>query len=84
MMFNERLKELRLNSELTQKDIAHITGVSIRAFQRYEHGDTEPNIKTLICLADFFNVTLDYFVGRTDNAEPFVKSETNLQAYPNV
>lgn len=59
MKFNERLKELRLHSSFMQKDIAKMLDISVRAFQRYESGDAEPNIEKLIKLANFFDVTLD-------------------------
>ena len=64
MKFNERLKELRLNSSYLQKEIASSIDVSVRTFQAYEHGDAEPNIQKLIKLADIFHVTLDYLMGR--------------------
>lgn len=64
MKFNERLKELRLQSAYMQKEIAALIGVSVRTFQSYEHGTIEPNITKLIQLADLFNVSLDYLVCR--------------------
>lgn len=64
MDFCTRLKQLRLQSHFMQKEIADSIGISVRAFQRYEHGDSQPNIETLIKLADFFQVSLDFLVGR--------------------
>ena len=75
MKFNERLKELRLRSSYLQKDLASSINVSVRTFQAYEHGDNEPNIEKLIKLADIFQVTLDYLMGRDTNSSPEVDVE---------
>lgn len=69
MQFIERLKELRLQSNLMQKEIAQLLGVSVRTFQGWETARTEPNIKKLIQLADFFNVTVDFLVGHDSSEE---------------
>ncbi len=68
MYFSQRLKQLRIKSNYMQKEIAALIGVSVRTFQDYEHGNTEPNIEKLIKLADIFNVSLDYLVGRDFHA----------------
>lgn len=59
MKFNERLKELRLQSALLQREIADILGVSVRTFQGWETARTEPNIEKLIAIANLFEITLD-------------------------
>lgn len=59
MKFNERLKELRIQSSFLQKEIAEQIGVAVRTFQQYEQGKAEPNIDKLIKLANIFDVTLD-------------------------
>lgn len=64
MKFNERLKQLRVESFLLQKEIAQILGVSVRTFQGWETARTEPNIEKLIALADLFEVSLDYLLCR--------------------
>ncbi|MGR8829734.1 helix-turn-helix domain-containing protein [Leuconostoc citreum] len=63
---NFRLKKLRKNKNLTLEDIQKQTGIKRSTFSDYENDHTEPNIKTLIALAGFFNVSIDYLVGRTD------------------
>lgn len=68
-LFNERLKELRVKKHITQKDFAKIVGITERAYQNYEINASLPNYKTLIFLADYFNVSLDYLTGRSDNPE---------------
>ena len=64
MKFNENLKLLRLESALMQKEIASLLGVSVRTFQGWESGRSEPNIEKLIKLADLFHVSIDFLVGR--------------------
>ena len=67
MKFNERLKELRKQSPLTQKDIADRLNISVSAYQNYEQGKNEPNIEKLIILANLFDVTLDDLTCRHEN-----------------
>ena len=67
MNFSERIIEIKLNKNLLQKDIANAIGVSPRNYQRYEKGEQQPTLPIVIKLADYFDVSLDYLVGRTDN-----------------
>jgi len=64
---NERIKELRIKKKSTQKQIADFLGIQSVSFQRFEYGSRCPNLKMLIALADYFDVSLDYLVGRSDN-----------------
>lgn len=64
--FAQRLKELRTGRRVYQREMAQMLGLSIRGYQCYETGEHEPGIKNLIALADYFNVSIDYLVGRTD------------------
>lgn len=66
-LFSERLKCIRQSSKLTQKNIAEYLQISERAYQNYEYGNREPNFETAIKLADYFNVSLDYLLGRSDD-----------------
>ena len=66
MQFNEKLKNLRLCSTLMQKEIAQILNVSVRTFQGWESGRTEPNIEKLIQIAHIFNVSLDELLCQDD------------------
>lgn len=66
--FCERLNELKSSKNLLQKDIAKDVQLSVRAYQYYERGDREPNLSTLIKLADYFEVSLDYLVGRSEDS----------------
>lgn len=67
MTFSVRLKELRNARNLSQKTIAEAVGMAPMAYQRYEYGTREPAFSKLIALADFFDVSLDYLVGRSDD-----------------
>lgn len=68
-IFSDRIKQLKIQKHLLQKDIANEIGVSLRAYQYYETDQREPTMSVLIALADYFDVSLDYLVGRTDNPE---------------
>ena len=60
----EVLKGLRKDRKLTQQQIADEVNISQRAYAHYEKGDREPNIETMIRLADYYKVSLDYLTGR--------------------
>ena len=63
---SDRLQELQKQSGILKKDIAQAVGLSIMGYYRYERGEREPSMSTLIALADYFDVSLDYLVGRSD------------------
>ena len=63
----ERLKILRKEKNLLQKDIAKVINVGRSTYVKYENGDSEPNLKILIELATFFNVSTDYLLEKTNN-----------------
>ncbi|NFD30394.1 XRE family transcriptional regulator [Clostridium botulinum] len=64
-MFGDRLKELREEKELTQEELGKLLSVSRQTVSGYEAENIEPNINNLVRLADIFNVSLDYLLGRT-------------------
>lgn len=61
-----RLRDLRLNQGLSQKVIADYLGCSTVVYSRYETGSREPSMDTLMRLADYFNVSIDYLTGKSD------------------
>lgn len=63
----KRLKELRLNKKMTLQQMADILGLTQRNYQRYETGEVDPPTSKTIALADYFDVSLDYLVGRSDD-----------------
>lgn len=67
MELKEALKNFRKNLGLTQKQVASAIGVAETAYQRYEYGKVVPSATVLIDIAESFNVSIDYLVGRTDN-----------------
>ena len=64
--FKDRLKALRKQNHYTQADVAKQLHISKSAYGYYEQGKTIPDAYTLNRLADIFNVTIDYIVGRTN------------------
>ncbi len=68
-VFKDHLRALRKSQHATQKDVAIAVCVTERNYQDWEYGNTKPGFDTLIALADYFNVSLDYLVGRSDNPQ---------------
>ena len=64
--FAKRLRIIRKKKGLTQKQLAVEVGASERGIQSYEIGERNPALDQLIALADYFDVSIDYLVGRTD------------------
>lgn len=64
--FKERLKELRIEKGLTQKQLAKELNVSEDSVYNWEKGRSEPSINDLITLATMLDVTIDYLVGKTE------------------
>ena len=62
------IRALRKEKNLTMKELGKMMGVAESTISMYENGYREPDTKTLIRLADFFNVSTDYLLGRTENA----------------
>ena len=63
-IFAKRLKELRLDRNLMQKDVADCIGITPQQYQRYEYGKQEPTLSKLTALADFYKISIDELVGR--------------------
>lgn len=69
--FSERVKELRASHQLTQKQVAEYIGIKQRSYQRYEGTEERnPSLAALQQVADFYKVSTDYLLGRTDNPAP--------------
>ena len=67
--FSERLKELRKEKKITQVEMANILECAENHYQRIEYGQINVPSLTLEFLADYFEVSMDYLVGRTDKRE---------------
>lgn len=72
-MFNNRLKALREDSDLTQSELSKILNISREAVSGYENTSREPSFQLAIKIADHFNVSLDYLLCRTDIPTPYPK-----------
>lgn len=64
--FAQRVKELRQEKKRTQANMAELLGIKLRAYQYYESGTHYPEVPNLLKLADYFGVTTDYLLGRSD------------------
>ena len=68
MTLQDRLTELRKLNGLTQPDLAKKSNVPLRSLQNYEYGARNPKVMIHLCrIADFFGISLDYLLGRTDD-----------------
>ena len=65
-VFADRLKECRKNINKTQRDVALYLGLTESNYQKYELSKNEPKMETLSKLADYFDVSVDYLIGRDD------------------
>lgn len=65
-IFQERLIEQRKLNKLTQRQVADYLQIAQPSYIRYENGSSEPNLEKLVKLADYFDVSIDYLLGRTE------------------
>lgn len=71
-----RIRNLREDRDLSQKQIAEILNITQTTYSRYENGVLDIPSLSLIKLADIHNTSIDYLVGITDNPTPYDKSKT--------
>ncbi len=74
----ERLKEIREDHDLTQKDIAKILKTTQQQYSKYELGIRIIPIEKLCLLADYYHTSIDYLVGRTKVKQAYPKEKENL------
>ena len=77
MIFGERLKGLRKERNITQDELGTIIGLSGRAIGYYETGERFPPEDILNKIADYFDVTMDYLLGRPDRRDPTIIENLN-------
>ena len=70
-MIFPRLKDLREDHDLMQKQVAAILGIDQRVYSNYETGKRDIPLHHLIALADYYHTSTDYLLGRTNRSEPF-------------
>ncbi|MCC5467662.1 helix-turn-helix domain-containing protein [Pelosinus baikalensis] len=75
-MLGERLKQLREQKKLTQQELADALNISRGTYAHYEINRREPDDSTKLKIADFFDVTTDYLLGRTDEPNTVKKIQT--------
>lgn len=78
-MFPKRLEQLRLEKDLTHQQMANILGITRQAYGNYESGKRQPDFETTRKLADFFNVSVDYLLGRSDIRTPLERAKNFLK-----
>lgn len=61
----KNLKQLRIEKGISQHQLAEVIGVSQQSINKYENHGVEPDIETLIKIADYFNTSVDYLIGHT-------------------
>ena len=69
----ENIRNLRIDNGYTQKQIAQELGISQNTYSQYEIGVLNYPVDALITLADFYGVSVDYLLGRTNRKEPYPK-----------
>lgn len=85
MEFKERLRALRIENKLTQEELGEKVNLTKANISKYETGRIEPNIETINYLANFFNVTIDYLLGKTDVRNPYKNDhEMSTRAFHNL
>ena len=72
-----RMKLLREQHNLSQTDLAKILNISRQSYNFYENEKRDPDTTMLIRIADFFNVSLDYLLGRTNDPSPITQEKTS-------
>ncbi|WP_342557800.1 helix-turn-helix transcriptional regulator [Lysinibacillus sp. FSL P4-0201] len=84
-MLSIRLKALRTQQRKTQQEMADLLGITRQGYAKYENNLGEPDNSTLAKLADYFEVSTDYLLGRTDNPANTQqeKDEDAFQAFAN-
>lgn len=65
--FSERLKELRTEKGLTLKQVSEALSIPLQTYANYEHGTREPPLDLIIAICDFYKITSDYLLGRSDD-----------------
>lgn len=68
-----RLRDLREDKDLSQKELAQILGMSQTGYSKYETGENDVPTQILMKLADFYHTFVDYILGRTNQTKPYPK-----------
>lgn len=74
--FDKILKLLRNEKNMSQQELAEALGISKSSINMYERGERQPNFEVLETIADFFNVDIDYLLGRTNKTTKIINPNT--------
>ena len=74
-MHFQRLENLRIDNDCTQAEIANFLGCQREVYRRYEKGTRQIPVDMLIQLSKFYNVSIDYLVGLTNEKKPYSRSK---------
>ena len=75
-MYFSRLRDMREDADMTQKQVAELLGIQQTVYSRYERGFQTIPLEWLIKLADYYNVSLDYLTGRTNQQKRYADEKT--------
>ncbi|SKC35783.1 helix-turn-helix domain-containing protein [Maledivibacter halophilus] len=73
----ERLRNLREDNDLLQRHVAKILNIAERTYSHYETGKRNISIESLLTLAKFYNTSIDYLVGLTDEKSPYPRAKSH-------
>ena len=68
-VFRQRLRNLREKQRKKQYIVSELCGLNRSTIRRYERGEMGPSVEALISIADYFEVSIDYLIGRTENPQ---------------
>jgi len=71
----ENIRNLRIDGEYSQADIAKVLNIAQNTYSQYEVGTLNYSVEALMKLADFYDVSVDYLLGRTDERKPYPKKK---------
>lgn len=79
MYFKDRLKSLRLEKKFSQIELSKKLNISNVTLSQYENGIRKPDLDTLTNLSNYFNVTTDYLLGKSDIKNPYTENKTESE-----
>ena len=79
-MIGKKMQELRKAKKMSTTDVADAIGIKPRTYLSYETGEREPNLSVINAIADYYNVTVDYLLGRECNPKRLNQRDEELEA----
>ena len=74
---HQRIRDLREDRDLSQKELAQYLNIKQNTYSRYETNDRAIPLDMICQLADFYNTSVDYLLGRTDEPKPYERKRVN-------